>query len=63
MLIKSIKALFLSKKWGYKKVLLNWFFLNNITQWNCIQTQIFIPVILFLAEKRWLDKGIMEMKV
>ena len=28
-------------------------FLNNITQWNCIQTQIFISVILFLAEKRW----------
>ena len=28
-------------------------FLNKITQWNCIQTQIFISVILFLAEKRW----------
>ena len=53
-------------------------FLNKImhgscTQWNCIQqscaqrsctkTQIFIPLILFLAEKRWLKKGIMEMKV
>ena len=30
-------------------------FLNMITQWNCIQTQIFMSVILFLAEKRWYE--------
>ena len=30
--------------------------------WKIIQTQILILVILFLAEKRWLKKGIMEKK-
>ena len=38
------------------KGIIEMIFLNKITQWNCVQTQIFIPVILFLAEKRWLKR-------
>ena len=43
-------------------IVLNYLALN-LKVYKITQTQIFIPVILFLAEKRWLKKGIMEMKV
>ena len=34
----------------------------NCTQWSGNQTQILIPVILFLAEKRWLEKMLWKQK-
>ena len=43
-------------------IVLNYLALN-LKVYKITQTQIFILVILFLAEKRWLKKGIMEMKV
>ena len=60
MLVKRYVDTFLSKKRGYKELLLRYIFLNyrvlNIELCKITQTRISIPVILFLAEKIWLKR-------
>ena len=64
---KKYQDTFLSKKLRLWKGISEMIFLNylvlNIKVYKITQIQIFIPIILFLAKKRWLKKGIIKMKV